>query len=95
MTYAADTGLLTGTMLYLDGPGAGSDPFDILLLPVADGIFTAGWGENGELWETIPWFIEFTPGDDGTYQSVEFRDEESDDVIMSARRVRAGVGGGR
>jgi hypothetical protein len=92
VAYTADTGLLTGTILYLDGGGAGSDPFDILLLPVADGIFTAGWGENGELWETIPWFIEFTPGDDGAYRSVEFRDEETDDVIMSAHRVRAGAG---
>jgi hypothetical protein len=92
VAYTADTGLLTGTILYLDGGGAGSDPFDILLLPVADGVFTAGWGENGELWETIPWFIEFTPGDDGTFRSVEFRDEETDDVIMSAHRVRAGAG---
>lgn len=89
LRYAAETKLLIGEFSFSDAKGAANPPFSLMFLPVADGIFTAGWGENGEVWEVIPWFVEFARGEDGTFTSLAIRDGESDEVVMEARRVDA------
>jgi len=85
--YAPDTKRLTGEFSFRDGNSADAPSFTLILLPVADGIFTAGWGENGELWEVIPWFLEFERGDADAFAAVVIRDGETDEKVMEARRV--------
>jgi hypothetical protein len=87
LRYATDTRLLTGEFSFPGGQSSDNASFSLIFLPVAEGIFTAGWGENGELWEVIPWFVEFERGDDGTFAAFKIRDSESDEKVMEARRV--------
>ncbi len=91
VTYASPSGVLSGSIRFLDGPMATQPAWEILLLPVADGVFTAGWGEDGELWETIPWFLEFARGDDGSFTSLEVRDQDSDAIVMTVGRSAPGT----
>lgn len=88
--YAADSKLVTGEFSLLGEQAANTPPFSLMFLPVADGVFRAGWGENGELWEVIPWFLELDRGDDGTFTSFAIRDSETDTKLMEAHRVAAG-----
>lgn len=88
--YAPGTKRLTGEFSLLDEKFADAPPFTLMLLPVADGIFTAGWGENGELWEVIPWFLEFERGDAEAFAAVVIRDSETDAKLMEATRAAPG-----
>ena len=63
-------------------------------LPVTDLVFTLAWGEGGEIWETFPGFVEFTPDETGRAMSLVARDGETDEIWLSARRVEADGGRG-
>jgi len=88
--YAPDTKRLTGEFRFAVEGNADETSFSLMLLPVAEGIFTAGWGENGELWEVIPWFLELERGDAGIFTAFAIRDSESDEKVMEASRVATG-----
>ena len=82
------SGLLAGRMVSAGQPE--EEGGDVILLPMAEQVFSFGWGQDGRLWEETELLFEFTT--DGGERAVAFeaRDGQDNLVARGRRGDRAG-----